>query len=106
VQPLLPWKSVSITYSECVFLALVIHHSARMRRIMLSPLACLAFSYFLTLSHKQHDFRKKLFNTKYLFSYSLQIVSETFLILRRVDRDIIINVHRSSCKVPVILLRF
>ena len=30
---------------------------------------------------------------------------ETFLNLGRIQRDIIINVHRSSCTVPVILVR-
>ena len=40
------------------------------------------------------------------FSFSLQILSETFLMLSRTERDIVINVCMSSCKVPVILVRF
>jgi len=33
-------------------------------------------------------------------------MSETFLILRRTVRDMIQNVYRSSCKVPIIIFRF
>jgi hypothetical protein len=33
-------------------------------------------------------------------------LSETYLILRRIQRDISINVHRSPCKLPVILFIF
>ena len=33
-------------------------------------------------------------------------LSETFLILRRSRRHVIITVHRSSCRVPVIFVRF
>jgi len=33
-------------------------------------------------------------------------LSETFLILRRKERDIILNVHWYSCKFAVILVRF
>jgi hypothetical protein len=33
-------------------------------------------------------------------SYLLQLLSETFLILRRIHRDIITNVRKSPCKVP------
>jgi hypothetical protein len=100
-------EAISITYSECVSVALVIQHVKRMRRIILSPVACPAVPYFSTLSHKRHDFqeKKKLFNMKCVFWFSLQLLSETFLILRKIQRDII-NVHRSSPKVPVILVRF
>jgi len=52
-------------------------------------------------------FRKnKLWDVKCVFSLSLQCLSETFLILRRTERDVIKNIHRSSCKVLVILFRF
>jgi len=37
-----------------------------------------------------------------IFSTNL---SEIFLILRRIQQDTIINVHRCSCKVPVIFVR-
>jgi len=47
-------------------------------------------------------FVKKLLNTKCVFWFSLQFLSETFLILRRTERDIIKNVFWSSCEVPVI----
>jgi len=38
VQPLLLWKTVNITYSECVFVALDIHHAMRMRPIVICDL--------------------------------------------------------------------
>jgi len=36
---------------------------------------------------------------------SLQRLSQTFLILRRIQRDIVANVHRSPSKVLYVLLR-
>jgi hypothetical protein len=75
-------------------------------RIILSPVACLALPYFSTLSHKSYDFRgKKSVNIKCVFWFSLQLLSEIFLILRKIQRDIVINVHRSSCKASLILVR-
>jgi hypothetical protein len=41
-----------------------------------------------------------------MFWFSLQLLYKQFLILRRIQRDTIRNVHRPSCKVPIILVRF
>jgi hypothetical protein len=100
-------NAISVTYTECVSVALVIQHETRMRCIILSSVACLAVPYFSTFSYKRHDFRGESYWTQNcVFWFSLQLLSQIFLILRRIEPHIIINVHRSSCKVPVILVRF
>jgi len=73
---------------------------------ILSSVTCPAVQYFSTLSHKRHYFRgKKLLNTKCVIWFSVQLLCKPFLILRRTERDIIVNVYWSSCKVPVVLVR-
>ena len=47
-----------------------------------------------------------LLNIKCVFWFSLQISPEKFLIQRRLQQDITINVHRHSCKAPIIHFRF
>ena len=49
-------KATSITYSECVFVALCIQNAKRMSRIVFPCVSCQTLQYFSTLSHKRHDF--------------------------------------------------
>jgi len=58
--------------------------------------------YFTTLSHKQHKLKKNI--ERKMFRVFTQLLSETFLILRKIQQDI--NVCSCSCKLPVILVRF
>jgi hypothetical protein len=62
--------------------------------------------HFSTLAHKRHDLQEKISEHKSCVLICLQLLSRTFLILRRILRDIVINVKTSSCKVPVILVGF
>jgi hypothetical protein len=72
----------------------------------ISYIACSAVQYFSTLSDKWYEFWKKKIEIKICVFFSLRILSEMFFILRRIERDIIINVYRSSCTVAIILVRF
>jgi hypothetical protein len=86
-----------------VFGVEVIQHAKRMRLVLLS-LASLAPRYSSTLSHKSLDFfKKKLFDIKFMFLLSAQVLLETF---RRTRRDIVKNVKPSPYKVTVILVKF
>ena len=99
-------KTINIIYAECVFVDLAMQHAKCMLHIVFSSMACLPLEYLPTLSYKQHDFRKKKFlNTKCIFLFSLQLLSETFLIQRRTERGMTKNVYCSSCKVPDTLMR-
>ena len=51
-------------------------------------------------------FEKKILDIKCAFRFSVQSSSEIFLILRGFQLDTVINVHRASRNVPVILVTF
>jgi hypothetical protein len=87
----------------CVFVALGVQHAMLMHHFVICGLSApTAFFYIISLKVKL----KKILNIQCVLGFSLQILSATLLILRRIQGDIIINVHSSSCKVPVILFRF
>jgi len=66
---------------------------------LLSPVACRFYYIF-----PRHDVIKM--KIKFLFRFYIQILSETFLILKRNEPDMLKYAHRSSREVPVILVTF
>ena len=99
-------KAISSKYPESVFVALIIQHARHMRHVVICGLSGSTLFFYISISHKLHDFPK--INTEHkmcvlVFSTNL---SETFLILRRTERKLTINVQRNSCKVPFILVIF
>jgi len=83
---MLQWKAKSITYSECVFVASVTQRAKGMRHIILSSVAC------LTLPICRHY----LINGKII---GMKVIELKICVY-------IINVHRSSYKIPFILSDF
>ena len=62
---------------------------------------------FFTLSHKRHAIRgRKVIEHEMCVLFSNELLPETFIMLRRIQRVVVINVRMSSCKVPVILVGF
>jgi hypothetical protein len=97
-------KATSMTYSETVFVASVSQHAMSKCHIILSPVSCLALPYFSALANKWHDFQKKVTEHKMDVLIFLQLLSETFHILRRIQGGSIINIPTTSRKVPVIIV--
>jgi len=60
-------KAISITYSGCVSVALIIQRAKTIRSIIMSSVAWPAVQYFSTLSHKPHDFRLTFLKIKFVF---------------------------------------
>ena len=73
---------------------------------ILSSVASPAVRYFSTLRHKRRDFRSDITEHEMCVLILSTVLAETFLILKRTERDIIIYIHTSSRKVPVIIVRF
>jgi hypothetical protein len=96
-------KAMRVSYSECASITFNIKHVKRTRRITLSSMPYPGLPNF-----PRYFINGTIVGKKYkrVFWFSLQILWEKFLVLTRIKGDIIINAHRSSCKVPAILSRF
>ena len=76
---------------------------------ILSYVSCPPLEHVSTLSHKRHDFwEKKIIEYEMcvFFKFSLQVLSETFLLSRRTERDVAKHLCWSPCEVTVMLVSF
>jgi len=78
-----------------VSVALVIQYAERVGRVILPYVVCPAVQYVSTLYYKLRDFRKKKVSNIKCVLFSLQLSCETCLVLRRIQRDIVISVETS-----------
>jgi len=87
-----------------MFVALVTQQAKRMRYIVICGLSdCTVFFHILINCTNFGGW--ELLNTKNVLNFYTNL-TEIFLILRKIRRYIIANVHGPSRKVPVILVRF
>ena len=89
-----------------ICVVVVIQHAKCMFRVTLASVTCPTVPQFSTLSTNGAIFEKKVLNTKFVFWFSVQRVSQIFLILRRIQRHFTIHVRRCSCKVSIIRVKF
>ena len=92
--------------SVCVCVALVIQHARRVRHIMgyWHPWPVWPYHIFLHYFINGAIFGRKLLNPKCVFWFSLLLLSEILLILRRIQRSIVLYVHSLHVKYPLFLL--
>jgi len=76
-----------------MFFALVIKHAMHMHRFMLLSVVCEDLTYFSTLFHKRHEFRKKLLGIKFVCWFSLQLCLKCFSSRKNSAR----YYHKSTC---------
>jgi hypothetical protein len=71
-------KAVRTTHSPRVFVALVIQHTKRIRRIIWLSVARVALPYLSALSHERHELRKKVVAHKVYFDFLYNVCLKLF----------------------------
>jgi hypothetical protein len=66
--------------------------------------ACPALQYFFHVISQKTRFSREKKECKIYVLFSLQILSETFLILRSTERNVMKNIYYFSCKYTLFLL--
>jgi len=87
------WLYVCGCVCVCVYVCvtLALQHAMGMRRIVIcGPPRCTIFFHIISQTARFSE-KKTLLNAKCVFWFPLQLLSETLLILRRSERDMIKN---------------
>jgi len=110
-----PGQAISIKFNECVSVVLVIKCAMHKHCVVLCCVVlCCVVIWHVGLHHIFPHYHltgtifgeKNLLDIKYVFWFSAQILSKTFLILKRIQRDIIVMHICLPIKCPPFLSDF
>ena len=87
---------------SCVSVAVGIQHTSA----ILPSVTCPVLQHFSTLPRKQRDFRKNIIEHKMCVLIFSTIVSKEVHSKIKCERNVIIDIYWSSCKVTINLVRF
>jgi L-asparagine transporter-like permease len=107
--PLTQWKTISI--KELVLHTVVLclcsclsYQACKAQAPYLIAISCLSgCTIFFHIISQSYNFRKKSSEHKICVLFSLIFLSGTFLVLKRIKRDVNTDVLRSSCKVHLLM---